>query len=54
MQKLRTEIKRLMFTNDKMPVVLTQSIASFTAVMAAFSMYEDTVVSKVSVVPIYH
>ena len=40
------EIQKLMFTNDKIPVVMTQDIASFTAVMAAFSTYEKTVVSE--------
>ena len=33
-----------MFTNDKSPVILTQNIESFTAVMAAFSTYEETMV----------
>ena len=47
MQNLSAKIKRFMFTHDKIPVVLTQNIASFIAVMAAFSEYEETVVSEV-------
>lgn len=43
--ELRAEVKRLMFTSDKNPVVMTQETSKFSQMMLAFSNYEKAVVS---------